>query len=101
MILLFLHTTRQMGDRLWYPLAQEWWFRLGNVTVRDESGQRLLVIPIDFMQGGLVDTYAYIADQVRCAYVEEGDLFDAGRALNLHETVHAGEVRFRRKGGSA
>lgn len=87
-----------MEDRIWYPLAQEWWFRLGKVTVRDESGQCLLVLPIEFMQDGLVDTYSYVAEQVRCCYVDDGDLFDAGHAVDLHETVRAGEVRFCRKG---
>lgn len=85
-------------ERIWYPLAQEWWSECGNVTVRDETGQRLLVLPVIFMQTGSVPTYAYVVEQLGHTYEEEGTLRERGCMPDPNALVQAGEILFCRAG---
>lgn len=66
--------------------------------MRDQSGQQLLVIPIEFLQKGHVSHFGFVERQVASTYVEEGSIYSGDMPVNLDDPVFAGEVVFVRAG---
>lgn len=56
------------------------------MTVRDEIGQCLLVLPVVSMQDGFVETYAYLAVKSAMPMILMISI-DADHAVHMHKTV--------------
>lgn len=82
-----------------YHLAQQSWKGEGALVVSDDSGQQLLVVPIQFLRLGKVQTYAYVQQQVEAAWEQPGHLIhsNGGSAL-ASDTASSGTLTFRRSG---
>lgn len=82
-----------------YHLAQQSWKAEGALVVSDESGQQLLVVPIQFLRLGRVQKYSYVQQQVEATWREPGHLVRAdGTAALADDTAIAGKLTFRRAG---
>lgn len=82
-----------------YPLAQTFWPSLGAAIVMDQSGQRMGIFPIDFLQRGHVSTVSFIQFVLRATFEEEGILQShTGVAAPPDEEIAARTYTYVRKG---
>lgn len=82
-----------------YHLAQQYWRAEGALVIRDDSGQQLLVVPIEFLRQGRVQNYGYVQQQLGAAWAEPGHLScPDGTPAPLDGTAVAGNLTFRRAG---
>lgn len=83
-----------------YPLSQVWWPDAGALTVRDETKQLLLTIPIQFLQQADCCTYVYVLEQLQNTFEESGDLWFDGQLVAGEENVSNGLATYVRNGAS-
>lgn len=87
------------SDQPTYPLAQEWWSSEGAISIYDESGRRLLLLPMEFMKLGQADTLGFVVEQLSNCYEEKGTLHRVdGSAAAPGDTVRAERLVFARAG---
>lgn len=86
-----------------YPLAQVYWDGEGSLRVDDDSGQRLLLLPIRFLRYGRVRRYSFVLQQLKNCYLEPGFLVnsESGETMSGDESVREGVVIYRHFGESA
>ncbi|CAO1616311.1 unnamed protein product [Sympodiomycopsis kandeliae] len=79
-------------QRVGYPLAASRWPAEGTAAIFDQSGQQLLVLSIEFLRKGKVDTFAFILQCIEMAFVTEGGHIcdDAAQAQSGAAKVFAG-----------
>ncbi|KAL6956044.1 hypothetical protein U1Q18_044786 [Sarracenia purpurea var. burkii] len=83
-------------QRIAYSKASDTW-EGPHFRVVDQSGQRLLSIPVDFARTGLCNTIEFAISQVSFCFVEDGHLRCAdGRVLTPQEPLFAGTAIFVR-----
>lgn len=90
---------QEAHQRIGYPLAAQRWQGSGSAVVLDESGQQLLVFPVEFLQRGNVDTVAFVLHCVSMAFVvESGSLrSESGSKQSPSDKVKAGRFVFYRE----
>lgn len=79
-------------QRVGYPLAAQRWPAEGIAVFSDQSGQQLLVFSIEFLKKGKVDTFAFILQCIKMAFVTGGGHIcdDSAQAQSDAARVFAG-----------
>lgn len=83
-----------------YPFSQVWWSNAGALTVRDETKQLLLTIPVQFLQEADCCTFVYVLEQLQNTFEESGALWVDGHLVAGEESVSSGLATYVRSGAS-
>ena len=83
-----------------YPLSQVWWSSAGALTVRDETEQLLLTMPIQFLQEADCCAFGYVLKQLQNTFEESGTLWVDGHLVAGEESVSNGLAIYVRHGAS-
>lgn len=89
-----------MNERITYRLAYQGWSSEGGCILLDESGQQLMIVPVEFARRGHVDNIGYVYQQLDFCYEAASDYViqdEAGAVLEHHEPIRAGRFTVRKR----